>query len=247
MDSLPAPAEIPRKSWIDRFQALFEVLLLSGLVSGFLAALFLSLFRLQNLANLMKDAKTVAIYLLLESGITFLLLALVFKVHRETLGSLGLRWKHWRRNLVLGLALVPLLFLISAVVALLFKIYLPQYYLEENPLTQIIHTPQQLALFILSALVAGGIKEEVQRAFILNRFRTYLGGAAAGLVIWSVAFGAGHYIQGMQGIVIAAIYGFFFGAIYLLSGSILAPIAAHSAYDTIALLAYWVFAKAVVG
>jgi len=245
MEYAPAPAGLPRKSWIDRFQALFEILLLSGLVSGFLAALLLSLFHLQKLESLYKDAKMVAFYLLLESGITFLLLALVFKVHRENLASLGLRWERWRRNLVLGLGLVPVLFIINALVALLFKVYLPQYFLEENPLTEIIQTPQQLALFILSAFVAGGIKEELQRAFIINRFRGYLGGAAAGLVLWSVAFGAGHYIQGLQGIVIAAIYGFLFGAIYLLSGSLIAPIAAHAAYDTVALLAYWVFSKAV--
>jgi membrane protease YdiL (CAAX protease family) len=108
---------------------------------------------------------------------------------------------------------------------------------------EIIQTPQQLALFIFSALVAGGIKEELQRAFILNRFRRYLGGAWVGLVIWSLAFGAGHYVQGVQGIVIASLYGFVFGITYILSGSLLAPIVAHSVYDTLALLAYWFVTK----
>lgn len=245
MEYLPPPADIPRKSWIDRVQAFFEILLVSGLVSGFLAALILSLFQLENLESLMRDARMVAIYLLVESGIIFIILAFLFTLHRENLGSLGLRWQHWKRNAVLGLALVPLLFLINAAVALLFRFFLPRYYMEQNPLTEIIRTPEQLALFIVSALVAGGIKEELQRAFIINRFRQYLGGAVVGLVIWSVAFGAGHYIQGVQGITIATIYGFFFGAIYLMTGSLIAPIAAHAAYDTVALLAYWFLSKAV--
>ena len=243
MDYPSFPVEAPRKSWIDRLQAFFEVLLLSGLLSSFAAALIFSAFRIQNIGLLLtKDARLVALFLLLESGLTFLILAIVLGVHRGTLGDLGLRRDYWKRNALIGLALVPLLFLINAVAAYIFKVYLPKYYIEENPLTQIIQTPQQLALFIAAALIAGGIKEELQRAFILNRFRTYLGGAGVGLVLWSIAFGAGHYVQGLQGTVIAAVYGFFFGAIYLLSGSLIAPIVAHGVYDTLALLAYWFFA-----
>jgi membrane protease YdiL (CAAX protease family) len=227
------------KSWVARFQALFEVLLLSGLLSSLLAALIVSLFHGKNAKFAAMEANTVCAFLLLEAGFTFILLTLILSAHRETIGGLGLRWDRWKSNLILGLALVPFLFLINALVALIFRLYLPKYYIEQNPLTQLIHTPQQLALFVFSALVAGGIKEEVQRAFILNRFARYLGGAGLGLVLWSLAFGLGHYLQGVQGISIAALYGFIFGIIYLRSGSLIAPIVAHGAYDTIALLAYW--------
>ena len=50
-------------------------------------------------------------------------------------------------------------------------------------------------------------------------------------------------MQGVQGMVIASLYGFVFGVIYLLSGSLIAPIAAHGAYDAVAILAYWFFSK----
>jgi len=239
MEYSSVPVEIPQKSWINRIQALFEVLLLSGIISGLLAAIPIFGLRGGSGSFLLEDARTVSYYLLLDSGITFLLLAFILKAHRETIASLGLRWDNLKRNVIAGLMLVPLLFLINTIAALLFKVYLPKYYIEQNPLTDIIHTPQQLALFIFSALVAGGIKEELQRALIINRFRTFLGGAGVGLVLWSLAFGAGHYLQGVQGIVIAAIYGFLFGMIYILSGSLIAPIVAHGTYDTLALLAYW--------
>jgi membrane protease YdiL (CAAX protease family) len=62
-------------------------------------------------------------------------------------------------------------------------------------------------------------------------------------VIWSLAFGAGHYVQGVPGIVIASLYGFIFGTIYLLSGSLIAPIVAHGVYDSLAILAYWFFSR----
>jgi uncharacterized protein len=241
MEYSPLPVEISRKSWIDRLQAVFEILLLSGLISGFLAALVLPFFHIRNTELLLKDIRVLSIYLLLESGIAILILAAILKLHGEAIHGLGFRWEHWKRNFVMGLALIPFLFLINAIVAIVFKAYLPEYYMEKNPLVENLHTPQQLALFIFSALIAGGIKEEIQRAFIINRFRSYLGGAVTGLLIWSLAFGAGHYVQGVQGIVIASLYGFLFGGIYLLSGSLIAPIAAHGAYDALAILAYYFF------
>jgi membrane protease YdiL (CAAX protease family) len=243
MDYTPLPESAPRKLWIDRLIALLEVLFLSGLISSFLAAVPLSAFPSKSSEFLTNNAGTVSLFLLLESGITLLLLTMVLKAHRETISSLGLRWDRWKPNLLIGLALVPFLFLIDAIVAVTFRNYLPKYYIEQNPLTAIIHTPKQLALFIFSALIAGGIKEEIQRAFILNRFDRYLGGAGLGLVLWSLAFGAGHYVQGVQGIVIAAIYGFVFGIIYLLSGSLIGPIVSHGTYDTVALLLYWFSSK----
>ena len=245
MEYSPLPVELPRKSWIDRLQAAFEILLLSGLVSGFLAALVLPLFHIRSTELLLKDIRILSIYLLLESVIAILILAAILKLHGEAIRGLGFRWEHWKRNSLIGLALVPFLFLANAVVAFLFKVYLPKYYLERNPLVENLHTPQQLALFIFSALIAGGIKEEIQRAFILNRFRSYLGGAGTGLLLWSLAFGAGHYVQGAQGIVIASLYGFLFGGIYLLSGSLIAPIAAHGAYDALAILAYYFFSDKI--
>jgi membrane protease YdiL (CAAX protease family) len=239
MEDSPLPVITVHKPWIDRLQAACEILLLSGLVSGFLAALILPLFRIRNTDLLLKDVRILSLYLLVESGIALLILATVLRLHGEALQSLGFRWTHWKRNFATGIALVPFLFLINGLVAILFRVYLPQYYMERNPLVENLHTPQQLALFIFSALIAGGIKEEIQRAFIINRFRSYLGGAGAGLLIWSLAFGAGHYVQGAQGIVIASLYGFLFGGMYLLSGSLIAPIAAHGAYDALAILAYY--------
>jgi membrane protease YdiL (CAAX protease family) len=104
-----------------------------------------------------------------------------------------------------------------------------------------IHSPRQLVLFIFAALVAGGVKEELQRAFILRRFQRRLGGAGVGLIVWSLAFGAGHYLQGVLGIFAATVYGFIFGALYLMRGNLVGPITAHAAYDTAVVLLYWFF------
>lgn len=243
MDYSPSCLQLPRKLWMERLQAFFEVLLVSGLASTFLAALIFSSLHGKNVDLMETSAQTVCFFLLLESGIEFLILAIILKAHRESLAGLGLRRIRWKPNLLIGLGLAPLLLPLNWIVAYVFRTFLPDYYLEHNPLTGMIHTPWQLILFIVAALVAGGIKEEVQRAFILRRFDRYLGGAGAGLLLWSLAFGAGHYVQGAQGITLATLYGFFFGILYLVRGSLIAPMAAHAAYDTLALLIYWFWVK----
>ena len=231
----------PRETWADRLQAVFEVLLLSGPVSTILAYILFYGFQKKPSANPLSDAKFFCAFILLESGIALLLLTAIVRFHRETFLSLGLRWERWKFHLMIGLALVPFLFLINAAVAIFFKLYLPQYFIEKNPIIELIHTPQQLILIIFSALIAGGIKEELQRAFIITRFRRHLGGAGIGLVLWSIAFGLGHYVQGVQGIAVATLYGLIFGLLYILSGSLTAPIIAHGVYDALVLLAYWFF------
>jgi membrane protease YdiL (CAAX protease family) len=231
---------LQKRIWLERLQALFEVLLMSGLFSSFVAAVPLAL---QNHGAMMTSVRTITSFVLLEAAITFVLLALILKAHGESLADFGLRWDSWLGRLGLGIALVPGLFFVNGLVGGAFRIFLPKYFSERNPLMEIIHTPQELALFVVSVLIAGGIKEELQRAFILTRFRQHLGGAWLGLILWSIAFGAGHYIQGPQGMVIAALFGLVFGVVYLLKANLIAPMVSHGLYDTLALLGYWFFHK----
>lgn len=239
MNYSPPDLELPHKTWIDRLQAIFEIILASGVISALLAGLLLYAFLGKNGVDPLKNAGQFSLFLLLESFIALLLLAAILRYHRQTLFSLGLQRDRWKTHLLIGLALVPFLFLINAAVDITFKLYFSQYHKELNPLTDLIRTPGQLILMIVSALIAGGFKEELQRAIILTRFREHLGGAGLGLILWSFGFGLGHYVQGSQGVVIATIYGLIFGITYLLSRSLIAPIIAHGAYDTVALLAYW--------
>jgi membrane protease YdiL (CAAX protease family) len=228
----------PRNAWLDRAQAFFEVLLMSGLASSFLAALPFSLGG-KGGADLLKDFRVLIGTLLTEATISFILLALILKAHRRTFRSLGLRWEEWKGDVLFGVGIVPVLFLVNVFVMGALRIFMPSYVFERNPLMDIIHSPLQLGLFVFAALIAGGIKEELQRAFIITSFHEHLGGARLGLVLWSVAFGAGHYVQGLAGMLVAGILGFIFGAVYLLRGNIIAPMVAHGLYNTLSLLGYW--------
>lgn len=232
------PVPQPPRQWLIRLQAVFEVLLLAGVLSSLIAVV--PFYFISGPAGpTTRDARGVAGFLLLESLVTFLLLYLVLRAHGETLSDLGLTLRRWGVEALIGLAVVPVLFAVSALVATAFKLLFPKLFLDHNPLLDLINTPQDLALFLVSALIAGGVKEELQRAFILERFRRHLGGPLVGLLLWSLVFGAGHYVQGAQGAVSAALFGLGFGALYLARGSLVAPVVAHASYDVIALLAYW--------
>ena len=80
-------------------------------------------------------------------------------------------------------------------------------------------------------MIAGGLREEIQRGFVLHRFEQYLGGGAAGLVVFSTIFGLGHLEQGYDVAVATAILGAFWGAIYLARRSILAPMVGHAGFN----------------
>ena len=189
----------------------------------------------------MNDLGILPFTLLLAAGIDLLLIIAVLKIHRESIRRIGLHWNRWKSNIAVGLAVVPLLLVVNMAVIWIFQAYLPQYYTEVNPLTENVRTFGQLCLFIITAIFAGGIQEELQRAFILDRFDRYLGGAGVGLVLWSIAFGLNHYVQGAQGIVTAGIFSIIFGSLFLIRRSLLGPIVAHSIYNALILLGYWSF------
>jgi membrane protease YdiL (CAAX protease family) len=222
----------------ERLQALFEVFLLSGIVSGLLAALPFS-FLAERGEDLLKNPRLVVASLLLEASITLVFLIAVLRTHRQSPKDIGLRASHWRADALFGILLIPLLFLLNILVSECIRVFLPDHFIESNPLTEIIQTPTDLALFIICAVVVGGVKEELQRAFIIMRFESHLGGAKLGLVLWSIAFGIGHYVQGLQGMLIAGLLGFVFGVAFLIRGRLIAPMVAHGLYNTMALLGYW--------
>ena len=224
----------------DRPQAVFEIIMASGIVSSFLVAMvFTSIFGRNSLTLTEMDVGFFMKFQMTESAVTFLILWMLMKLRGETFSGLGLCRKQWKTNVLLGTLAAPCLIVVSGIAGAVFQFFLPEYALEKNPLMDMIHSSRQLALFIFVTIVCGGIKEELQRAFILRRFRYHLGGTVVGLVVWSLVFGAGHYAQGAPGICVAVILGFVFGVLYLMRGNLVLPITAHSVYNTMALLIYW--------
>jgi membrane protease YdiL (CAAX protease family) len=101
----------------------------------------------------------------------------------------------------------------------------------ENPLASLLRNPRDAAVFAVVVVVAGGVREEIQRAFILDRFERHLGGALVGLGVFSLVFGLGHALQGWDAVLLTATLGVIWGALYLARRSVVAPIVCHAAFN----------------
>ena len=126
-------------------------------------------------------------------------------------------------------------FVVALVAALMFTILRFAPWLRnvpQNPLESFLGTQTGLVMFLFVVIVAGGIREELQRAFLLHRFRGDLGQPWMGVLITSVAFGLGHTVQGTDAAIITGTLGALWGAIYVLRGSAIAPIVSHSLFNS---------------
>ncbi|MEE8348207.1 MAG: CPBP family glutamic-type intramembrane protease [Acidobacteriota bacterium] len=215
-------------------------------------------------SDVMGSSWTVVVFMASEA--TLALILIVFLLHRrcESLSQLGWAWENIGQEVGWGFACVPVLFFSTIVVNIFFQAFLPQYITADNPLLDLIQDPGDLALFLFSSLYVGGIKEEIQRAFVLDRFERYLGaillwpflpfmswsnscservarrlGVVVGLILWSIFFAAGHAVQGVDKAAGAGVLGLLFGLLYLWRRNLIAPMVAHTLFDVTALLVVW--------
>jgi membrane protease YdiL (CAAX protease family) len=112
-----------------------------------------------------------------------------------------------------------------------------------NPLEDLLHSPRNLAIFAAVVVAAGGVREEIQRAFLLHRFEQSLGGGVVGILVVSVAFGSGHLLQGVDAAVATGLLGAFWGVVYLRRRSVVAPMVAHSAFNLLQLVQFIVIGR----
>jgi membrane protease YdiL (CAAX protease family) len=107
-----------------------------------------------------------------------------------------------------------------------------------NPLADLLETRAGIAIFGVVAMFAGGVREELQRAFVLHRFEQHLGGATLGLVAFSIVFGLGHQLQGWDVTVITALLGALWGIVYLWRRSVIAPGVSHAVFNLVEVLSH---------
>lgn len=116
----------------------------------------------------------------------------------------------------------------------------------ENPFGQLAHSPAGAATVLLVAIVAGGLREEMQRGFLLHRFHD-LGGPVSGLVITSIAFGLGHVVQGWDAVIVTGLLGAFWGMLYVTRHSIVAAVVSHALANGVQVLIAFTQAQPVMG
>jgi len=174
---------------------------------------------------------------LADTLVLVVLMVALTRAHGETARDLWLGHRRIGAEIRLGILLLPLVFM--GVVVLLNTLRLAAPWLHnvpKNPLERLATTAADAAMFAFVAIVAGGVREELQRAFLLRRFERHLGGAAAGVVVLSAAFGLGHVAQGWDAVVTTAVLGAFWAVVYLRRRSSVAPVVSHAGFNTLEIL-----------
>jgi membrane protease YdiL (CAAX protease family) len=178
---------------------------------------------------------------LLDSAVLIGLIVLFLRSHGERPTEVFFGRRSIKTEAVHGLPLVLVALAIAIGALLLTRYVAPSLHtVERNPLQDLLGSTRDAWLFALVVLVAGGVREEIQRAFLLHRFEQWLGGGIVGLTITSAAFGAGHLIQGADAALATGLLGAFWGIVYLRRRSAVAPMVSHAGFDLAQILQFLV-------
>jgi len=222
-----------------RLRVLTQVLACSGLPTQLLLTGLLTLAGVRPLEA--DGTLSLRFLVLMTLSDTVLLVGLVrFFLHAggETVQQTLLPPQQRRADLLLGLLLTPVLLVgVSLGIALLRWLWPALATVPTNPIEALADTPEHAVLLGIVAMVAGGLREEMQRGFLLHRVRSDLGGAVPGLIITSAAFGLGHVMQGWDAAVVTAGLGAVWGVVFLTRGSIGASVFSHAATNGVQVLA----------
>jgi membrane protease YdiL (CAAX protease family) len=224
-------------------QALLEVCLCSGAPTQLLVAGLLALAGLRP----GEDGKVTLTLLAWLTGLdSVILIALVLSL--LVLGGESPRGVLLGRRPVLGevlrgFALVPWVFVLAAVAVMAIARWAPGL-ITPNPLATLASTHGELVLFAIVAMVAGGVREEIQRAFILHRCEQRLGGAIVGVIGFGLLFGLGHILQGWSAVIVTALLGTLWSIVYLMRRSVIAPMVSHASFNLIEVIAFGLLAGA---
>ena len=172
---------------------------------------------------------------------TLLLIVLMvglMRAHGESASDLWIGERPLKKEAALGLLLIPVVFVMVVVLLNALRLWAPWLHnVPSNPLEELAAGgAMNAAMFGLVAIFAGGVREELQRAFLLHRFEQHLGGAWVGVIVLSIAFGLGHFVQGWDAAITTGTLGAFWAVIYLRRRSSMAPVVSHAGFNSLEIL-----------
>lgn len=244
-DSLARPEPLPTTPTTGqtaaqrRMVAIFEIVLCSSVPTQLALGFLLSLGGWSpTTANGALSLPYVMTLSLADTLLLIVLMVALLHAHGEDATSLWIGQRSVRREVLVGVALVPGIFLFVVILLNGLRLLFPGLHnVPTNPLEALAgNSAEEAAMFGLLAIVAGGIREELQRAFLLHRFEQHLGGAKVGVVVLSTAFGLGHYVQGWDAVITTAALGAVWAVLYLDRRSSVAPVVSHAGFNSLEIL-----------
>ena len=241
----PSPLVPPRPAFAERAVAFFEVLLCSDYLTQIgLGGTLITLGYSPLQADGGFSLQYVVLLSLIDTVLLVGLILLFLRIHGEHPRTVLFGSRSLVREAVAGVGLTLVAFGIAVAVLGIILQFAPQLHtVANNPLQALMRNPRDIVIFAVVVVLAGGVREELQRGFLLHRFEQWLGGRWVGLVVTSAAFGFGHLTQGVDATIATALLGAFWGVVYLRRRSVMAPIVSHSGFNLLQLLQYLAFGR----
>lgn len=235
----PDAVAVPRVAR-PRLAAVVEVVACSGFPSQLAIAAILGMAGLRPFDAHGRLSMPYVFTLSVADAIVIVALVTWFlRLHGEQVRAVLFGARPLPRESLLGLLQLPVVFLLVVAVMLGVSRVAPWLHnVPRNPMEGLIGTRLDAWLFAAVAVVGGGIREEVQRAFILHRFEQRLGGAWVGLILFSLVFASGHIIQGRDVALATGVLGLFWGGLYLARRSIASAVVSHSCFNALEILRF---------
>jgi membrane protease YdiL (CAAX protease family) len=233
LTDLPQPVSAPRTPISARFAAAFEVFLISGVPTQILLIAALSGFgmAMRTPEGAMSPAFVFTVSLV-DAVLVVALVTMLLHARRESFRDVLFGQRPVMREISFGIALIPVVFLLVIAVMVMVLSYAPWLRnVPKNPLEDLIRNRFDAAIFAVVVMIAGGVREEVQRGFIVHRFEGFLGGGGVGVLVYSLLFGLGHFEQGWDATIVTACLGVLWGLVYLRRRSIIAPMVSHAGFN----------------
>jgi membrane protease YdiL (CAAX protease family) len=175
-----------------------------------------------------------ATVMLLDTALIALLIRLFLEMSAENsrdvfIGTRPVFGEMWR-----GLALVPVAFAGVTAIVLGIRAIAPSLHtVDVSPIEQYMRNPLDASIFLVVVVLGGGVREELQRAFILHRFEQCLGGIRVGLVVFSLLFGILHYDQGWDVAIAIGSLGLAWGLLYIKRRSAVLGMTNHAGFNAV--------------
>jgi membrane protease YdiL (CAAX protease family) len=186
----------------------------------------------------------VAALSLTDTAALLALILLFLRAHDDSPRALLFDARPIAGEALAGIPMILAALVIGAAVLIAIQRFAPSLHtVPRNPLQDLIRTPRDVWMFAVVVVVAGGVREEIQRAFLLRRFETMLGGNVVGVVVTSAAFGAGHLVQGADAAIATGTLGAFWALVYLRRRSIAANVVSHSGFNLLQIVQFIVIGR----
>jgi membrane protease YdiL (CAAX protease family) len=241
----PPHAASRRPTLVERVTALLEVVICSDYPTQLALSTTVAALGYQPYGT--NGDLSLAYVVLLSLADTVLLLALIamfLSVHGEGARDLFLGTRPISAEARAGLPLALAALAVGVIMLVMVQQVAPWLHtVPRNPLQDLVRTPRDAVAFAVVAVIAGGVREEFQRAFLLQRFERWLGGSSVGVVVTSISFGLGHKIQGLDAAVATTVLGGFWAFIYLRRRSVVAPVVSHSGFNLLQLAQFLKFGR----